>query len=420
MPRQILDRCLPWLYALPLLLLLLPPPPVQANPAFARQTEMSCVACHAAFPRLNAFGRQFLADNIRLADWRERMALDTGDPQLALPKQPPLAIRAQTYVQARSARAQDANGNPVAAPRLDFQAPYLIKVLSGAPLSEHVSYYFYAILAEKGANGETVVEDAWIAHDDLFGSGWGLTLGQFQISDLMFARETRLTFQDFIPYRMAAITYERGALLSGNLGPLGIDLGMSNGNGIDANAKINSAGYARPDRAFDDGTAKHLYGRLGLGDGPLQGGLFALVGRQPTLSGRRGDKYILGLDLSGHQGALYWFAQLLVNQWGDMVQAGRDYRWWGGFAGIDWIRDDRWAFSLLYNYADAGDFDGTGTRYEGIDLNSLTLTASRYLARNVKALVEANLDLLPKDGRVDGIGHDTREHYLLVGFDLAF
>ena len=398
-------------------------PFTQANPAFARQTGMSCAACHAAFPKLNAFGQQFLADNIRLPDWRERMTLDTGDPQLALPRQVPLAIRAQSYVQARSARAQDDQGRTLAAPRLDFQAPYLIKILSGAPLSDHISYYFYAILAEKGANGETVVEDAWIAHDDVLGSGWGLTLGQFQISDLMFPRETRLTFQDFLAYRMSGITYDRGALLSGTLGPLSLDLGMTNGNGIDANAKINSGGYARPDRAFDNGTFKSLFARLGTGSdwNGVNAGVFGLFGRQPGADGRgNGDKWIVGLDLSGQRGDLYWFAQLLDNHWQDFFHQGRDNRWWGGFIGLDWIRSERRSYSLLYNYADAGDFKNSATLYQGIAVNSLTLTASHYFMRNVKGIIEVNVDFLAADGRVDGIGHDTREHYLLTGFDLAF
>jgi hypothetical protein len=73
----------------------------------------------------------------------------------------------------------------------------LIRLLSGVPLSDHISYYFYAILADKGGNGEALVEDAWFRHDDLFGSGVAGQIGQFQISDLMFPRETRMTFQDF-------------------------------------------------------------------------------------------------------------------------------------------------------------------------------------------------------------------------------
>ena len=395
-------------------------PEAQANPAFARQTGFSCNACHAAFPRLNAFGERFLADNIRLPDWRETVAVDAGDEQLALPKTPPLAVRAQSYVQARSARAVDDQGRTTANARLDFQAPYLIKILSGAPLSDNISYYFYAILAEKGANGSTVVEDAWVNHNDVFGSGWGLTLGQFQISDLMFARETRLTFQDFIPYRMAGITYDRGALLGGSAGPLNVNLGMVNGNGIEADAKLNSAGFARPDRSFDNGTFKTLFGRVGGSLGPVSGGVFGLFGRQPGAFGGNTDKWIVGLDLSGQRGEVYWFAQWLDNHWRDFLGDGRDRRWWGGFAGIDWIRTSRWTHSLLYNYADAGDLKGSGTVYEGIALNSLTLSSAYYFMRNLKGVVEANIDFLAPDGRADGIGHDTREHYFLAGFDLAF
>lgn len=186
---------------------------VDAIPAFARKYELSCETCHAAFPRLNSFGEQFAADNMRLDDWKEMGTIDTGDERLVLPDSAPIAIRTQAYVQAR----QGENIDPITGPtgnesNFDFQSPYLIKLLAGAPLSEHITFYFYAIFAEKGGNGETVVEDAWFRHDDLFDAGIGMTLGQFQISDLLFVRETRLNFQDFMVYRMAGITYDRGLL----------------------------------------------------------------------------------------------------------------------------------------------------------------------------------------------------------------
>jgi len=206
---------------------------IQANPAFARQYDMSCITCLSAFPRLNSFGKQFLADNIRLPNWREKIGVETGDERLMLPKFPQMAFRAQAYVQARESEAQDSSGATTADPASDFQAPYLIKLLAGSPLSEHISYYFYAIFAEKGGNGETIVEDAWITHDDLFGSGVGMMLGQFQVSDLMFPRETRLTVQDYIPYRMAGITYERGVAFDTDVGPVSLALGIVNGNGIE-------------------------------------------------------------------------------------------------------------------------------------------------------------------------------------------
>jgi hypothetical protein len=178
--------------------LLLFPAPASAIPAFARQYGISCSTCHAAFPRLNSFGKSFIDDNYRLENWKEN-TLQTGDDMLALPKTVPLALRAQAYVQTHQANNMDpVTGAVNNKSSWDFQSPYLIKLLSSAPLSDHISYYFYGILAEQGVNGNAFVEDAWISHDDVFGSGVGMQLGQFQVSDLMYARETRLTTQDFM------------------------------------------------------------------------------------------------------------------------------------------------------------------------------------------------------------------------------
>ena len=107
----------------------------QAMPEFARKYNMSCAACHAAFPRLNSFGEQFAANNMRLSNWRDS-TLDTGDERLALPSYPPLAIRAQAYAQARTGKSVDPFTGETVASSNDFQAPYLVKLLSSAPLSD--------------------------------------------------------------------------------------------------------------------------------------------------------------------------------------------------------------------------------------------------------------------------------------------
>lgn len=397
--------------------------PAAANPAFARQYGMSCVVCHAAFPRLNSFGEQFLANNIRLPNWREQIGVDTGDDRLMLPKFPQLAMRAQAYVTTREAEAVDGGGNTVADPSTDFQTPYLIKLMSGSPLSDHISYYFYAILAEKGANGETLVEDAWITHDDLFGSGVGMMLGQFQISDLMFPRETRLTAQDFLAYRMAGITYDRGVVFDTDAGPATLALGVVNGNGIEANAPVNSGGYARPDRAFDNNSSKSVFGRVGGEWGPVKAGVFGLSGKQRNLADTKDtQKRVFGVDISGNHGdKLFWFFQYLQNHWYDFLADGKQSEWCAGFIGIDYVFNDRWTFSTLMNYAEANDMAGTGTVYEGIDTSQFTVTASYYFMRNVKGLIEVNADFQGQDSNPhDGVGHDTRESYLLVGFDAAF
>ncbi|MDP2323744.1 MAG: hypothetical protein Q8N51_06915, partial [Gammaproteobacteria bacterium] len=66
-----------------------------AMPAYSRQYNISCVVCHSAYPKLNAFGEQFAADNFRMPQWKEVSTVEVGDDLLRLPKFPPFAVRAQ-------------------------------------------------------------------------------------------------------------------------------------------------------------------------------------------------------------------------------------------------------------------------------------------------------------------------------------
>jgi hypothetical protein len=156
------------------------------------------------------------------------------------------------------------------------------------------------------------------------------------------------------------------------VGPLRIDLGFTNGNGITDNFKINGTGHARPDRLFDNDSSKTVFAHLATDIGPVGVGLFGASGKQRGAAGPAGmdqsqrntDKRIVGLDASGDLGAYaHWYAQYLWNRWDGFLDAdpARDYRWSGGFAGLDWIPNDRWAFSALYNRAGAGDFARSNT-----------------------------------------------------------
>lgn len=401
-----------------------------AAPMFARQYNVSCTTCHSAFPKLNEFGKEFMANNFRMPNWKDT-TLKVGDNQLALPSSIPLSFRVQGFVQARDGEAVDVVTGETSSTDVDFQAPYLIKMLSSAPLSEHISYYFYAIFAEKGGNGEVIVEDAWFSYDDLFSTEISMLLGQFQVSDLMFPRETRLTFQDYMVYRMAGITYERGLILGRELGPIEIGLGFINGNGIRENLTINSPGYRRPDHMFDNDNEKAIFGRIGIELGPISTGLFYYNGTQKNVTGNAGtlsgtrdtDKEVAGVDFSGTFGGdISLFGQVLWNEWDGFIDENTKYRWLGGFVGVDYTPGKSWSYSLLYNYADGGDFDKSDTVYEGIDINCLTLNTSYYFMRNVKGIIEANVDFLSKEEKsgVFYTGHLNQEHYILFGFDAAF
>ena len=405
---------------------------VGAMPAFAREYGVSCNVCHAAYPRLNDFGARFAGEmNFRMANWRDH-TVQTGDETLALARALPLAARLQGFVQARDAESVDpVSGEIVADSSLDFQAPYLIKLLSSAPLTDNISYYFYMIFAEKGANTEVIVEDAWFRYDDLFDSGVGLQFGQFQVSDLMFPREVRMTFQDFMAYRFAGITYDRGVLFGRGFGPVDVSLGFVNGNGIEENFNVTSPGYRRPDHLFDNDTGKSIFGRVGTTLGPASVGLFMLSGEQRNATGPAGldsgdrdtDKTVMGVDVSGRfADAWYWFGQVLWNRWDGFLDPAVDYEWTAGFAGVDYVHSDRWVFSGLVNIADAGDLADTDTVYEGIDMQTLTFAASYYFMRNVKGVIELTVDFLddePQTGQYY-TGHLSKENYLLLGIDAAF
>lgn len=410
------------------------PSAASAIPAFARQYSISCATCHAAFPKLNSFGQDFMANNYRLENWKET-TLETGDDMLALPKTAPIALRLMAYAQSHQANDMEpASGVVANKASWDFQSPYMLKLLSSAPLSDHISYYFAAIISEQGDNGTLFLDDAWVSHDDIFGSGVGMLFGHFQVSDLMFPREVRLTNQDFMVYRMAGITYERGITLSRDIGPANLALGVTNANGIDTSIQTSSAGYRRAEVLFDNNNSKSLFGRLGADIGPVRAGLFGFAGRQrsgqasgaPNFGAQPGvretDKRVYGLDLSGDNGKLYLFGQMLWNRWYNFLDSSpaQNRNWTGGFLGADYVHSDRWTYSLLYNRASAKDFRGTDTIYEGIEVNTLTATASYYFMRNAKYIIEVNYDLQAKDNDANFVGHETKENYLMAGFDLAF
>ncbi|HSD69923.1 MAG TPA: hypothetical protein VLB07_10230 [Woeseiaceae bacterium] len=401
-------------------------------PAFAREYGVSCNVCHAAYPRLNEFGERFAGEmNYRLPNWRDN-TVKTGDDQLALQEWLPLAARVQAYVQGRDGESIDPiTGEIEADASVDFQAPYLLKLLSSAPLTDNISYYFYMIFAEKGANTEVIVEDAWFSYADLFNSGVDVMLGQFQVSDLMFPREIRMTFQDFMAYRFAGVTYDRGLLFGRGFGPLDVSLGFVNGNGIESNYNLNSPGYRRPDKLFDNDTGKSVFGRLGTEIGPVSVGLFGLSGEQFNATGPAGtesgtldtDKLVAGIDASGRiADRWYWFGQVLWNRWEGFLDPALDYEWTGGFAGVDYVHSDKWVFSALINLNDAGDFANSDTIYEGIDMRTVSLSSSYYFMRNVKGVIELNIDLLEEQPQTGTYytGHLSKENYFLVGIDAAF
>jgi len=367
-----------------------------AIPAFARKYRTSCNTCHQAFPKLKEFGEEF-AGNGFVWEGQEpsRAVLDTGDELLQLQREVPLAFRLDGY----------ARFLPDAGPgeaKNDLQTPYLLKILSAAPITDNVAYYFYFFMDERGhVEG---VEDAYAFFKEPLGLPVGAAVGQFQVSDPLFKRELRLSFEDYEIYRTkvgdvpTALTYDRGIMLSGT-SPLGCDLFLEivNGNGI---------GGADGKRQFDSDGYKNLFGRWSHGFGAVRTGAFAYWGKsEDTQTGRENEMLQVGPDVTVATGPLEVNVQYLWrfddNPYYYPTAAAEEVTTHGGFAEVMYTPEgdrSRWLLVGLYNRrtSDVGD------SYAGEDLEyqSLGLTYTYLLARNFRLMAEYNYDIEGEASRV--------------------
>ena len=241
----------------------------QAIPAFARKYRLSCKTCHSpASPKLKDYGDDYAGDGFKLEEYdAPGYYVDAGDDKLNLLRDFPLAVRLDGFVTYN-------NGNDE---KSDFAAPYLMKLLSGGEISEHLAYYFYFYMSERGEIAG--VEDAYLMYDNLFNSELDIMLGQFQVSDPLFKRELRLQLEDYALYTsqigMSNITlkYDKGIMMT-----YGFDTGtdlvfeMVNGNGI---------GEAGGFHIFDQDRYKSYLGRVSQNIGKyIRIGGFAYMGKE--------------------------------------------------------------------------------------------------------------------------------------------
>ncbi len=239
-----------------------------AIPAFARKYSMSCSTCHNPFPRLKAYGDEFAANGFVLKDKdAPRYTQKTGDDTLSLIRDFPIALRLEGHMVYNQSNRE----------KVDFGTPYLAKLLTGGSLAKNLSYYLYFYMSERG--DVVGIEDAFLLFNDVFGTGISVTVGQFQVSDPLFKRELRLTFEDYEIYRLRPgassinLTYDRGIILGYDFekGP-GIVVEVLNGNGLP-----EADGF----RTFDSDKYKNLMARVtqDFGDA-LRIGAFGYLGKE--------------------------------------------------------------------------------------------------------------------------------------------
>jgi len=380
-------RMMKYISIIGLILTIIPTQDAQAIPAFARKYKISCNTCHIAIPKLKAYGDDFAGNGFRLPDGEEpkRANINTGDETLTLLRSIPLAIRFDAYIQA-------ANRDDVKA---DLEVPFGIKLMSGAPISDKISYYFYFYISERGEVAG--VEDAILFFNDIGGVPLDLAIGQFQVSDPLYKRELRLTFEDYQIYKLrqgfssANLTYDRGLALSYGFN-FGLDLtGMLvNGNGIKP---------AGEDRIFDFDTNKGYALRAIQGLGIFNIGAFAYSGRETMGDSVKTSNNIIiyGPDLSIGADTWEFVVQYLIRE-GDnpyfLAADAQKLKTNGGFVEFTYMpQGDQslFLYTLLYNIIKSEE--------DYLDYKTLTFSVSHMARRNIRVLAELTHDFISKKPR---------------------
>ena len=396
------DRCARPLLIVALTLfvvVLLIPADGSAVPAFARKYRMSCTTCHAPAPRLKAYGEDFAGNAFMLEEDQEpkRFFYDTGDEMLTLMRELPIAVRFDAFV-----RYDYRDENDV----VDLEVPYGIKLLSGGNISKHIGYYFYFYMSEQGEVAG--IEDAYVHFNDLLGQDLDIMVGQFQVSDPLFKRELRLTFEDYEIYKVKVgktptnLTYDRGLMVTYGT-PFGLDAVFEFVNGNGKGEPVN--GY------FDSDDWKNVLLRLSQSIGPVRVGGFGYLCNSVTeVKGTpvENEHYYWGVDATADYRDLLQLNLQYIERhddnpllWPPPISHAINTR--GGFAELIWSVNGemgRTFVTVLYNYVESkadGPCEKVYYKY-----NAGTLSLSYLLRRNLRLVAE-------------GTYNDTDEAFRLIG-----
>lgn len=361
-------------------------------PVFARRYNQSCKFCHAPFPRLAGNGERVAANGFRMAPGETPPdAMSGGDDLLMLPKVAPFAVR----VDGRFA-ANFGTNDAMA----DFRSPWVMKILSSAPLGKSLSYYFYFLMSE---GGEVVgAEDAFLVWNDVGGVALDLNIGQFSVSDPIFKRELRLPVDDYQVYRLRVgdqvptLSYDRGIMAIGEYAGTRLAVSILNGNGLP------SAAEGR----YDDDRDKNVFGHLTRDlTEHLRLGALGYAGIQRYPLGGRNGLWMAGADATLAGGPWELNLQYLHREDSEprFVQGERREVVDGGFAELLLLPEGaRWYGYGLYNriednrgLIDLGDVTPHMVRlYETVSLG-----AGYLVQRNARVYGEASYDTQREAGR---------------------
>ncbi len=363
---------------------------ILAIPAFARKYSMTCKTCHSPFPKLKPYGDEFAANGFVLKDKdAPRYFVETGDNDLSLIRDLPLAIRLEGYLTYNNNKSDNS----------DFSAPYIIKLLSGGSITNNISYYFYFFFSERGEVAG--LEDAFLMFNNLFSSDLDFYIGQFQISDPLFKRELRLTFEDYMIYDATVgysninLTYDRGVMFTYGF-ESGTDLTLEVLNG-------NDLALANSFKVFDNDKYKNLFGRISQDiTQNIRIGGFGYWGKEEQESRQipvkeTNEIWMLGPDLTVDVDPLQLNVQYVerrdknpffLNYNADQIKTR------GAFGELIFKPDgdnSKWYAVGLYNWVESGQND--------LDVKTGTINLGYLLRRNFRLTGEFTYDFTNKFGQ---------------------
>ncbi len=363
---------------------------LDAMPAFARKYQMSCKTCHNPFPRLKPYGEEFAGNGFVLKDKEApRYAADTGDAELSLIRDLPIALRVEAFVSLNSGNGKS----------LDLATPYLIKLLSGGELFRNVSYYFYFFFSERGKVAG--LEDAFIMFNDLVGD-LDVIVGQFQVSDPLFKGELRLTYEPYKIYKARPgqsgidLTYDRGIMLTYGLkGGTDLTLEVLNGSGI-------GDSEANPGGRFDADKYKNFLGRVSQGIGEsFRVGVFGYLGKEQGPTGLVNSVWLAGADATWTSPNVELNLQYVERRDDNpsFLLGAPEVATRGGFAELIYLPrgdDSRWYGAGLFNWVDSDE--------EDLKYAAATLHGGWMLRRNFRLVGEATYAFKSDKGKYPRFG----------------
>ena len=363
-----------------------------AIPTYARQYKLSCSACHSPVPKLTPFGDQFAANGFQLEGLAPPEAIvQTDDASLSLMREFPIAVRFDGFARI----LPDENR------KTDFEWPFVMKIFSSGQIKSDISYFFYFLMNEGGSI--VGVEDAFLYFNDIAGQKLDVTVGQFQVADMIFKRELRPTFEDYQIYEArpglskADLTYDRGLIVNYTL-PSQTDffLTVLNGNGIGESS----------DGLYDDDPYKNFCARIAQPIGSeMTIGALGYLGKE-SISDNINQFSMLGGDVTLNLDKLELLGQF-VHRHDDnpLFLSGTDspVNTNGGFAQLMYspaAEKSDWYMFLLYNNVHS---DLDELKYQSVAGNFTYL-----LSRNFKLTGEYGYDF------------ERSKHSFTFGFMTAF